>query len=213
MGTDAVASSVKKALRQVAEKSMEDGIVTTEEDKTIDALLAAYELSVDDIDRGTQELLAKGNVIRDLMSGNVQPCFQIDGLPFKLMKTETLIWGFIFPLYEMKTKTQFVGGSQGVSIRIMKGVYWRVGGFKGERVSREELASLGNASTAITSKHLYFSVGLDSHRIKHDKIISIVPYKDGVAVISDGRAKPLIFLPDDPWFFINVLQNAQNWDM
>ena len=53
-------------------------------------------------------------------------------LPFNLMKSEDLVWVFKDVDYFVeKTRTHYKGGSQGVSVRVMKGVYYRTGGFKG----------------------------------------------------------------------------------
>jgi hypothetical protein len=61
---------------------------------------------------------------------------------------------------------------------------------------------------ALTNKHLYFSSGLKSFRIKYEKIISIDPYSDGIGITKDGvTAKPQIFKNIDGWFIYNYIQN------
>ena len=72
-------------------------------------------------------------------------------------KGEQIVWAFPGADYlEDKTKRQYVGGSQGVSIRVMKkAVYYRVGAFKG---------SLSNVPNVFTwtpdGQHLQRSISI-----------------------------------------------------
>lgn len=74
-----------------------------------------------------------------------------------------------------------VGGSQGVSIRIAKGVYYRVGAFKGQPVEYSERVFVGSGLFAVTNRHIYLSGG-KSFRIQHDKIVTIEPFTNGVGM-------------------------------
>ena len=208
-----IKQAVESSLDRLVVKCMDDGILSKEEEQALLGLLKHFEIPLSSLDKENHQLLAKGEMVRNLMEGVKDPCFNPAGLPFNFQKSETLIWAWgNMPMSTVKIVSHVVGRTQGISIRIMKGVYWRTGAFKGERVSREELQPLGSATVAVTSKHLYYSVGTESKRIKHDKIVTITPYSDAVSVTPDGaRAKPICFFADDAWFFTNVLQNAQNW--
>ena len=214
MPQEDIAAAVVNSLDAAVTKSMDDGIFSEEEEETLLELMSHWGLKASSFSTKSTKLLTRGRLIRRLINGEVKPVFGAKGLPFNFQKKEVLIWGWgDMPISELKTKSKIVGRSSGVSIRIMKGVYWRTGGFQGERVSTQELTKLGVAIVAVTSKHLYYSVGNTTKRIKHDKIISIEPYSDAVAIGLDGaRANPLCFYTDNPWFFANVIQNASNWD-
>ena len=55
----------------------------------------------------------------------------------------------------------------------------------------------------------YFSGGGKSFRIRHDKIVSIQPYSDGVGIHRDAAtAKPQVFATGDGWFTYNLLMNV-----
>jgi len=110
---------------------------------------------------------------------------------------------------EDKTRTQYVGGYQGVSIRVMKGVYYRVGGFRGNPVQRTERVHVDTGSMGVTNKHIYFSGPRKSFRVRHDKIVTFMPFSDGVGVVRDAAtAKPQIFVTGDGWFTYNLLTNV-----
>jgi hypothetical protein len=96
-----------------------------------------------------------------------------------------------------------------VSVRLAKGVYYRIGAFKGYPVERTEQVRQGVGPLAVTNKHLYFTGGPKSFRIRHDKIVALEPYLDGVVVTKDGvRAKPQVFLNGDGWFLANLLSGV-----
>ena len=96
-----------------------------------------------------------------------------------------------------------------MSLRIAKGVYWRVGGFKGRPVETIDRVHADTGLLGITTKHVYFHGPNKSFRIGHDKIISFTPYTDGVGVMRDAAtARAQIFVTGDGWFTYNLLRNA-----
>lgn len=207
--------AAKKSTLSIAQRMLEDGVIDEHEEALLGKLCSMYNIGWDDFDHEAQTLFSKGRLVRDLVEGNIHPRIVVSDNPFKLQKTEILIWLWSgVPMSTVKTKSKIEGRTQGVSFRVMKGVYFRTGGFSGERVSRQEVETLGNAIVAVTSKHIYYIVGHESKRIPHDKVITIRPYSDAVVVTLDGaRAYPLAFHVDDPWYFANIVQNAQNWNI
>jgi hypothetical protein len=130
-------------------------------------------------------------------------------LPINLQKGEQIVWAFPAADYlEDKTKRQYVGGSQGVSVRIMKGVDYRVGAFKGQPVERTERVHIDTGWVVITNKHIYFAGSARSLRIPYSKVVSFLPFDDGIGIIRDAaNAKPQIFVTGDGWFSYNLVTN------
>lgn len=209
-----IREAARKSALPIAQRMLDDGIITEEEEEQLKNLCSTYNLQWDHFDEDAKLLFSKGRIVRDLLEEKIHPRVNSFGNPFNFQKNEILIWLWPdVPMEVVKTKTRIEGRSRGISIRIMKGVYYRTGAFGGERVSRQEVESLEGAVVAITSKNLYYLVRCQSKKISHNKIVTIQPYSDAVIVTPDGsRAYPLLFYVDDPWFFTNVLQNAQNWD-
>ena len=205
--------AVKNVVPLVIEDALDDGIFSEEEQQSIDAFLDVYGLAANDIDEKGRNMLVRGALIRDLLEGVVKPRIDASSLPFKPVKGEVSIWGYDgMTVAEIRQESQWQGGSQGVSFRVAKGVYWRVGKAAAQRVTTEAIRDLGSGVVFITSHHLYYHVGNKSERIKHDKIFNIAKYSDAVVVHREGASKkPLVLKTDDTWFLANILQNAQNW--
>jgi hypothetical protein len=123
-------------------------------------------------------------------------------LPINLQKDEEVVWVFPSCEYLDKTRRQYVGGSQGVSIRIMKGLYYRVGAFAGQPVDRTERVPVDTGILVLTNKRIYFA------GVPYAKIVSFQPFTDGIGIIRDAlNAKPQIFVTGDGWFTYNLVTN------
>jgi hypothetical protein len=60
----------------------------------------------------------------------------------------------------------------------------------------------------VTDKNIYFSGPAKSLRIPYTKIVSFLPFEDGIGVIRDTpTAKPQIFTNGDGWFTYNLVTN------
>ncbi|MCK4529296.1 hypothetical protein KAW18_18185 [candidate division WOR-3 bacterium] len=197
---------------KAVERAFDDGVLTDDEESSLTELMAHFSLSQAELDKnGAYSKIVKGAVLRDIFEGKIPERVKVDGnLPFNLQKTEKIIWVFQdVEYYEQKKKTQYVGGSQGVSIRIAKGLYYRAGAFKGERVETHETIHADTGLLGVTNKHIYFSGGAKSFRIRHDKIVSFEPFSDGIGLQRDAAtAKPQSFVTGDGWFTYNLITNV-----
>jgi len=205
--SDALLTGWEKAVN----RAFDDGILTKDEDELLYELLNTLPIPEESSDRnGAKTKLVRGAILREVMNGEIPERISIIGdFPFNLQKSETLIWLFQDVEYlEDKTRTQYVGGSQGVGIRIAKGVYYKVGAFKGERISTSETTHVDTGLFGITNKHIYFSGDEKSFRIKLDKIVSFKPSENGITIHKDtASAKPQSFITDDGWFTYNLVKN------
>lgn len=211
---ESLRQAVHHAVPVLVNKALEDNVLTTEEERAIVGLFTRVGIPVTSMDSASRERLLKAAVVRDLLNANVHPRVSASDLPFNLQKTEIPVWLWqdVHVLRD-KTVSEWQGRSQGVSIRVARGVYWRVGANRGQKVSYEVKESMGRGPLGVTSRHLYFQGTGAALRVRHDKIISMSLYDDGVVLYPDGaRAKPLTILTYDAWFLINCLSNAKNWE-
>jgi hypothetical protein len=196
------------------EKALDDKMLTVDEEKALLDFCEKFALNQDNLDKnGAYTKMVKASVLRELMDGKFPNKFKVDGqLPFNFQKDESLIWLFQnVPYYEQRTRTSYQGGYSGVSIRVMKGVYYRTGGFRGNPVVTTSLVQIDNGLFGVTNKHIYFSGSIKSFRIPFNKIVSFNPYKDGIGIQRDAvTAKPQIFLTKDGWFTYNLLMNISH---
>ena len=124
-------------------------------------------------------------------------------------KGEQVVWAFLGAQFlEDKVRRQFVGGSRGVSIRVMKGVYYRVGAFKGHTIERTERVLVDTGALVVTQKNLYFAGPRKALRVPFSKIISFEPFDDGIGILREAAtAKPQVFVTGDGWFTYNLVVN------
>ena len=95
-----------------------------------------------------------------------------------------------------------------MSIRVMKGLYYRTGTFKGRPVEHTSKQHVDSGLLGITTKHIYFSGGRKSFRVPYRKIVSFKPYEDGLGIHRDAAsAKPQIFVTGEGWFIYNLVVN------
>jgi|WetSurSiteA1Bulk_404760.scaffolds.fasta_scaffold06118_2 hypothetical protein len=155
-----VPSSERKALlvkswENSVEHFLNDGILDVTEEKRLADFKERFGLSQDELDKnGAQTKTAKAGVLRDVLNGVIPHGMVVHGnLPINLQKGEKVVWGFPGSRYlEDKTRRHYEGGSQGISVRIMKGVYYRIGAFKGYPVENTERVHI---DTGNDQEHLF----------------------------------------------------------
>jgi len=101
-------------------------------------------------------------------------------------------------LWEPRTVTTSTGGYGGPSFRVAKGLYFRVGAFRAQSQSHEELKEVDQGLLTLTNKRLLFTGAKRTSEYNLAKIISIEPYQDGIAVRTSGRSKVQYFIGIDP---------------
>lgn len=195
------------------EQFLEDGILSIEEEEKISKFkeyFSRFDQMVFD-KNGSLQRVVKASVLRDILNGVIpKNKMKINGnIPFIFQKEETLIWLFQeIDYYESSTRTEFHGRSQGISVKIAKGVYYRTGTFKGHPVKIEEMKHLSNGLVALTNKHIYFSSSSKNFKIPYSKIVTIDPYENGIGLQKDGvSSKPIILKGIDGWFAFNLISN------
>lgn len=199
---------------QAVSHFLEDGNLEIQEEDRLTSFAEHFALTQEDLDKnGAYTKFVRGAVLRELMEGKIpKRCQPVGALPFNFQRSETLIWIFNnVAYYEDKTRRRYVGGSQGVSFRIAKGLYYRVGSFRGHPVETTERVHVDTGILAVTTKHIYFHGSTKSFRVRFDKIVSFTPYSDGIGIQRDAStAKPQVFVTGDGWFTYNLLVNIAN---
>ena len=98
-----------------------------------------------------------------------------------LQKNEICFVELPAELMEFKTKTSYVGGHSGVSIRLSKNVRWNTGTFKGEQVKEEVREITDTGFLAITNKRAAFVGDRKNVVYPLGKIINITKWPDAIA--------------------------------
>jgi hypothetical protein len=198
---------------KLVEQYLEEGRFTEEREKQLDGLLLEEFPSPGDVatydEHHAVSKLAKAHALRLVMSGKI-PQFNVMGVPpVNLHKDEQVVWVFEDAKHiQHKTHRHYVGASHGLSIRVMRGVYYRTGIFEGQSVETHETIVADVGQIIATTKNLYFAGSHSSMRIPYGKVVSFLPFSDGFGFVRDGvSAQPQIFRMDDGWFCYNLITN------
>jgi hypothetical protein len=204
-------SLLRTGWHSAVDKAFEDDILTEDEERRLSSMITAFGFNKDEMNEDPAYLkVVKGAVLRDVLNGKVPDRMGVTGpLPFNFLKTEKLVWLFRdVQFHEMRTYKRYTGGYQGFSIRVMKGVYYRAGGFRGNPVERSQMAHVDTGILGVTTRHLYFTGASKSFRVKYEKIVSFQPYSDGIGIQRDAQtARPQVFITGDGWFTYNLVVN------
>lgn len=189
---------------------LEDGVVTPQEEAHLLTMVNAVGLP----SARLQQLpvwseVVKSLVLSDILNGKIPNRCTASSLHIVLQKGESIIWVFNnVQLHEMRTKRHFVGGSVGVSVRLMKGVYLRTSSFRGHPVATTHAVHLGAGTLIVTNKHVFFQGVAGVVKLAAKKIVMVEPFTDGIQVQVDGvSAKPRLFQGLDGLFAYNVITN------
>ena len=119
-----------------------------------------------------------------LRSGALQPV-SVNGLV--LAAGETVYWSEPATLVVHATKTEYVGGYGGMSVRVMRGVSLRSGTFRGHPVKQDVRVKEDSGTLNITDKRLVFIGASESKEIPLAKMSSMRAYSDGIEVLPANK--------------------------
>lgn len=107
--------------------------------------------------------------------------------PIKLQRGETCHASFTCTHNEIRTRTtshRYSGPT--ASIRIMKGVRWRLGQVAVQRVTREEMVQIDSGTLYVTNKRLLFDGAKKNTVINLSKILHFTVFSDGLKIEKDS---------------------------
>lgn len=108
-------------------------------------------------------------------------------------------------IYETKLVTQRISyGGPSVRVKIMKGVYYRAGGYNISSYKSEQNVLVGSGILNLTNERIILKTNIKVLTIKLKDIIHIDPYTDGI-VISKSSGKPIILKNEDAIIFYQYL--------
>lgn len=100
-------------------------------------------------------------------------------------------------LQEPRAVRQTNAAYGGPTIRVAKGVSFRMGGTSARSESHEEIRVIDNGKLVLTNKRLIFIGTKRTVNIDLRKIMAIVPYKDGIESQRENKQKPEYFTGTD----------------
>lgn len=201
-------------LRQAGKNYLKNGCMTPTEQQKVDEYVSTLGLSLINLPASLQgshiEEIGQSSILSDIQSGR-HPRYVVNA-PIILAKGEDALWCYNnVTMYQEKIKREMVGSHSGFSFRVMKGVTYRTGGFKGHPVETSYMENMGLGSLYVTNKNIIFMGQTRSIKVPYSKIIGINPYSDGMEVQRDGsNVKRLVFQGFDCSFVLNVINVISN---
>jgi hypothetical protein len=97
--------------------------------------------------------------------------------------------------HEYRSVTRRVNYSgPAVSIRLMRGVYYRAGSMSVQPIRSQELQLIGTGQLYITNKRIVFVGENKASTIRYNKVVTVNPYSNGVEIMKDAGKSPTIIL-------------------
>ncbi|MFM8431454.1 MAG: hypothetical protein ACKOQ6_07545 [Bacteroidota bacterium] len=95
--------------------------------------------------------------------------------------------------HEYRSVTRRVNyGGPAVSVKIMKGVYYRAGSMSVQPIRSQELQLIGTGRLYITNKRIIFVGENKATTIRFNKVVTLNPYSNGIEIIKDAGKSPTI---------------------
>ncbi len=196
---------------QAVTESLDDHLLTEAEEQALLEYADRFHISPAEQNRGNARTrIIQGSVLRDLLDGKLPEPPQIHGhLPFNLQKSERLVWVVDAVDYlEERVRRERVGSSHGVSVRVMRGLYYSPRTYKSRTVERVVTEKLDTGLLGLTNKHIYFAGESKRFRVAYSRIVAFEPYADGIGIMREAQtACPQSFITGDGWFIYNLTTN------
>lgn len=179
---------------------IEDKELSEKEFNVLDKIADSFELTKEDI--GFNEKIRPYIFIYNIKEKNELPetKLEADGFNAILKKGEKIHHADNAILKEIKTVSLgYSGGSRGVSIRIIKGVSYRVGAHRGNIIKEDVWKETSKGALLITNQRLFLTPfgGFKPLSIPLNKILSYQIYENGIEVYKEGREKSYLFQIND----------------
>lgn len=116
-----------------------------------------------------------------------------------LQNCETAYWAEFGDLYEEKVVSRkYEGGSRGASIRVAKGVSFRVGGHRGQLVTESASVPVSTGQLIVTNQRMIFAGDKKSFATSYKKIINLETKVNGLRFGEANRQKPRLVIFRQP---------------
>ena len=201
-------------LNKAAQKFLGNGLISSSEQAQLDEFTNALRLPVNNLPaqyRGSDiEKIQQAGILSRLQNGSMPP-FRPTNLPIMLSRGEGVIWTYEnVTMLQEKITREWVGRHNGLTFRVVKGVYWRTGGTKGRPVEKSTMETVGVGTLILTNKNICFHSATRSIKIPYKKLAGMTPYSDGIEIHQEGaKAQRQVFQGFDSWFMMNLLSFIQ----
>jgi len=109
-------------------------------------------------------------------------------------------------LCRYKTRTQYVGGSHGLSIPLGHGFRYRVSSYRGHPIQSQFLGEVDKGDLVITNQRLVFLGSKRDISTSVTKLLQIEPFSNAVGIAREGKETRDIYLVPNPEYVVLFLE-------
>lgn len=177
-------------LHDVALRVKQDGVVTDGEMALIQQIVQLTQVPSNQLG----DIMATFYLQRkmyEVSQGKLTP-ITVNGV--NLLTGEHAFWSESVTLYEERVvRREMVGRSQGVNIRIMRGVSYRIGGSRGQSMPVYGDVPIASGALILTNQRVIFKGDKKSIALQWHDVIGIDPYTNAITIHSAKTKQPLRF--------------------
>jgi len=178
------------ALRDVIQRAKSDGRVDDAEMQLIQQIVTLTNVPSETLGELLSVLFVQRRLY-EVSQGRLTP-ITVTGL--NLYANEKAYWAEPVTLYENKmVRRETVGRSQGVSLRIMRGVSYRIGGSKGQSMPIYEDVAVAQGQLIFTNQRVVFKGDRRTMMIMLKDVIGADPYTNAILIHTNTSKQPLNF--------------------
>lgn len=173
-----------------------DRRLTPEEEHSLNRVIQRFNIDIKDssIQRSARDL-AKFRLLYEIDQGNL-PVVELPGVALRGgEQAHAAVRASL--LEERVIRKTYQGGSKGVSIRIARGVSYRVGSHRGHIKTETGIVPVSTGLLALTSRRVVFHGDRKSINATWSKVGSAELFKDGVIISLSTRGEPARLSFDD----------------
>jgi hypothetical protein len=166
-----------QAYTKALEVESKDGKLTRQDEEELKKIQELLKIPDSEI-VGSKRTLLRLRLLTEIQDGHL-PVQSAPGLG--LQKNEVAHWSEPAGLIEERVVSKgYVGGSQGFSFRVMKGVTYRVGVSKGHLVTDTAQLKVSRGPFVVTSQRAVFQGNSKAFAFRLDKLLDVHMFADGV---------------------------------
>lgn len=128
-----------------------------------------------------------------------------------LQKSEVCHYTTHVDWLEHRTVTRRINyGGPRVRFKIVKGLYYSAGSVAVQRVTADQIQVIDSGTVYLTNKRVIFVGSRKNSNIRLDKILSVVPYSDGVELEKDTGKSPTLRMTSGADIFAMMISRLIN---
>lgn len=187
--------------REKLNATVEDRRLSAEEEAELKAISESLSVTPQ-FDTAMQSTLDRFRMYYQIENGML-PEYSVD---INLLKGEVCHFGCAADWHEYRSVTRRINyGGPAISVKIMRGVYYRAGSMSVQPVRSQELQLIGSGMLYLTNKRVIFVGGNKATTIRYTKIVTMTPYSNGVEIIKDAGKSPTITVATENAEMMNLV--------